>query len=309
MIDYYESRGVSNSSLSLFNYDQGGSPTKFKRNHLDRDCDFIETPSLKNGKLIHLYVEDPSKFLLSDVTAPSGKMKDLVEKAFEIYDVTMGFMMSLDSAVLQARKIVEYNNKLKDDTVIEKFNKEGKKYFDFLCDSNDKICLDKDEYKIVTGCTSSLTSNKAASDLLFNSTGYNEYAVNWKGTYGGYELNLKALIDRIVVTDDVIKLIDLKTTSKSVFKFKSSFESFRYYRQLAFYKEAIKQCPFYKGQRFEFYIVAVQTTGLYQTVVYRIDEEYIKQGEEEYLSLLNDIGECYRKDDWSSVESLDLIKE
>jgi hypothetical protein len=50
---------------------------------------------------------------------------------------------------------------------------------------------------------------------------------------------------------------------------------------------------------FEYYIIAVETSGLYQCVVYRIGGELIRKGENEINSLLKRIAWHNYKNEWN----------
>ena len=118
-----------------------------------------------------------------------------------------------------------------------------------------------------------------------------------------YEFKIKSIIDRLVVDrdDKIIYLIDLKTTSSSVYNFESSYRKYAYYRQLALYKQALQTALPGVGladYTIKCYIVAVQTTGLNECVVYQPSAKDLKLGEVEIQSLIDRLVWHSEKNSW-----------
>jgi len=65
--DYYGVPAISNSGMKHINPDEGGTPLRYHKAVVLRETEEKESPSLENGKLVHLYVEDPGSFIVSDV--------------------------------------------------------------------------------------------------------------------------------------------------------------------------------------------------------------------------------------------------
>ena len=174
----------------------------------------------------------------------------------------------------------------------------------------------------------SINNCPKAYELLFEkpSFGSNEIQLNEEAIYWERSVNasgedfeetvnmeMKSLIDRFTLKFDdskssaFVKLIDFKTTGKGVVKFEQSFKSYRYYRQLAFYRGAImayidKNYPEFTGDvEFEYYIVAVETHSLYQCKVFKIDLEWILKGYHEIENLLKTIAYHQTTGQWSKT--------
>lgn len=294
--DYYSIKAVSNSSLGLINPSQGGSPQKFKR-FLDKAETKEETPSLRNGKLIHKYVEDPESFHISDIIKPPDMMCSWVE---EVHNKVSCYPFVTDDllneAILQT-KGDRYKATTKEQSILDKFKETGMDYLSHLQDSQGKHILTKEEHSVINSCIESLHNHPQANNLLFNNnTGpfdihFNEMDIYWVDEETG--LACKALIDRLIILPDerIVYLVDLKTTSKPISLYPDSFEFWRTYRQLAFYKEAVKQwlnTANYKGPYTLIpMIVAVETTGLHEVRCFHIEESYMEKGVKEFRELLN----------------------
>lgn len=335
-LHYYSIPAVSNSALKEINPDQGGSPAKFKKVVLDRDVTYEPNPSFENGKIIHKYVEDPKNFVISDFTKPTETMALWVGRVFN----ALPGAITVDNFLISEKIIKEIAldvregayKSMKDDTVTAKFWKEGAEYINYLfIERSDQIILNQQQLNMMDFIIESINNNPTAYELLFkepafseNVTAYNEKAIFWKkevspgGTYKDASINMKSLVDRFKLnfvskSSIVVDLIDFKTTSSTVANFKYSFQKYRYYRQLAVYKEAItefiQQAFILKGDYpkdtsivFNHYIVAVETTGLYQCKVFKIGEKYIEKGENEYDRLLKKIAYHQASGQWSKTQ-------
>jgi len=313
--DYYSVPAVSNSGLKYINPDQGGSPKKYKAYIFDR-VESKETPSLKNGKLIHLYVEDPSAFIISDIVLPSAMLVSWVE---EVYRSMPGLN---EEGVIESNtllKLTALNKKgdryksTKDEVKIWETFKGGLEYLKHLVVASTHIVMDRATSEIVKGATNSIMEHDTARNLLFhanpNEVILSEIGVFWKNIeYINEEkvvLECKALLDKVKIDyiNGVAIITDLKTTSKPVSNFYDTSESYHYYRQLAFYGKALKNYlsityPDVKHWTIEYNIVAVETYGIYECAVFEVDMDYIEKGIEEVNFLLSLVSYHYLFGDW-----------
>ena len=153
----------------------------------------------------------------------------------------------------------------------------------------------------------SLRAHVVANKLLFTDSDlqtYNEKEVYFKH----HNVDCKSKLDRIIVDDKnkTVTIVDLKTTSSQVYGeckplntntgilfrdwhttgFMYSCLQYAYYRQLAFYiKAAQAEYPDYKIESF---IIAVDTKGSYDVAVYKLPEEWLKEGDNEIQCLLSE---------------------
>ena len=317
--NYYAVPAISNSGMSTINPAQGGTPARYKKYVVDRDGGKEDTPSLANGKLVHLYVEDPDQFLVTDVDKPTEKLAAWVE------DVYHAFPWSEDAITPQniifTKMILEKRGDrykgLKDETKIIKKFFEGREYLLFLIRSDGQICMTTAQKEVVSGCVKSIHANDMAERLLFTlpstlmASAENEMALYWKQkvslTGASIHLDCKALLDRVVFEPETkkVKLIDLKTTGKAGALFNDSFRFYRYYRQMGWYRHALRVYLAHKYGRdqeelweIEVYIVAVETFGLYECRVFKVSEEYLSMGGSEAHDLVQRIGHSTYYNSW-----------
>jgi len=81
-----------------------------------------------------------------------------------------------------------------------------------------------------------------------------------------------------IVVDGGDMLVDIKTTSKPISEFRKSAYRYNYHRQAAFYLDGF-------GAK-EFVFIVVETQEPYQVGIFRCTENFIDQGRQEYISLL-----------------------
>jgi hypothetical protein len=351
---------VSNSAMSALNPQEGGSIRKFINFFKEREEATYGTPSLKNGKLIHKYIEAPETFAVEDFIKPTDMMAGLLEKAAQLhYDATKGFVEKLkgintqitsslkkaetaSAEILQTQAAFEKLSRLFNTTVedairifrcaridtsaykartelglVEDIVEAAKDspithYLKFLLNSKGKIVLSADDHKVIIGALNSLNTHKAVAELLGLRKDdfavvdpveiFREQPVFWKETItfeDGTKLPVqcKALLDRLIINHrtKTITYVDLKTTSYSIYTFQISFEDYRYYRQMAFYRRAIEFWfnSFYSGSynlseyTVDVLIVPVETKGLYLTGIYEVDQRWLIKGRAEAKTLLS----------------------
>ena len=315
MENYYEVQAISNSGMSNINPEQGGSPAKYKRFVLDRDKPEDDTATLKNGKLIHKYIEDKDAFKVADITKPSEMMSEWVEEVWSLVDTTFPKPIineesdTLRLIVMSARG--ERYKSMKEDTVCNKFFKEGLEYLTFLESAQDKHVITDATREILEGVIQGIENKPKAKELLFGKTEQfgdvvlKEFPIYWTETVDDIELSCKGLIDQLNISPEnkTVDLIDGKTSSKPGSKFADSMRSYRYYRQLAWYKRGIlkylaKEYPEITDWKFTCWIITFETTGLYECHVYKVLNDWLCEGQREYSEILSRIAYHTKASTW-----------
>lgn len=316
---YFSIPALSNSDMAAIYHEQGGSPAKYKKYIIDREKPKEETPSLENGKLIHLYVEKPTEFVVSDVDRPTDMLAEWVEEVFKSYSQFDSSYISKENVSLKLACIKYKGDRykpLKDEVKIwEKFQ-EGFEYLKHLCLTIAKpLCITSGQKVTIENCINSLKTNPYAKKLLFDLPDtfgdevLSEQAYCWNEVVGDYSIPAKGLLDRLIIEHSKkrITLVDLKTTSKPISRFIDSIEKYRYYRQLAWYLNAIYNCilkgkPDIAEWKVDIRIVAVETTGLYETKVFTLSSEYLSKGYEEINQILKTLKFAMKNDQWVYTE-------
>jgi len=269
--EYYLLKGyVSNSSLNYIEE----SPEKFRK-YLNGELEETTASYLSTGTLTHMKVLEKAKYAKEVVpfeytTPGSAQRKKFIETFAELKD-----KKGLDEALIESYK-GSYSTKESDEKVLEKatvLRKTLESYERYLKASKVKTVIQPKEAEKINSLEAKLKEHKATKELLFSTSdllddgetvAYNEHMILWQ--WNG--VKCKSLIDRIVVDkkNKVVKLVDLKTTSK-MSEFESSFKKYHYNRQIAFYlmairygiKDFIDEGETFVDYKIEAYIAAVDT--------------------------------------------------
>lgn len=120
---------------------------------------------------------------------------------------------------------------------LSKFDKEGKAYLADILNGAGKQVIDFDTNAQATKLAGILKTNEFTGKYFEKSNMF-QTAIKWKY----YGVPCKSLLDIIHIDDsnETIRPVDLKTTGKSVFSFPTSYMTFKYYLQAAFYTNALR---------------------------------------------------------------------
>lgn len=178
-----------------------------------------------------------NNFIVSNVAAPTGQMKELVD-----YMWNNGYNeVDDDQLIIEGYDYVGFK-KAGIDNIRDRFYKEAKQYLDFLLESEGKTIISQSEYDNVLAMKNGLNSTDIYTryiepeddnvEVLF------QLPVYWKST----GRNCKSLIDIVRINHQTKEIypIDLKTTSDNQDKFMLSILKYRYYLQGAFYFDALR---------------------------------------------------------------------
>jgi len=119
-----------------------------------------------------------------------------------------------------------------------------------------------------------------------------------------FDFQCKAIIDHVAdLGNMVFTLSDIKTSSYPVNRFHEKIKSWKIYRQLAFYEYALRAIK-EQDIKIHFYVIAVQTTDVFQVMPYKIDRDLIDYGKEEIKELFKRINFHLKKDEWIHQKEL-----
>lgn len=203
-------------------------------------------------------------------------------------------------------------------------------YYNFLKRADGKVALTRDIAETLKGAHTSLINNPKVQNLLFAENTESRQVIKeipfyftCKGEYG--KLKCKAKLDNIIIDFDKKEIIinDLKTYGEGSIYNKyipirkedlgqTSFEYYRTYRQLSLYRIAVNKClvsafPELEGFRIKVNIVAVETTGYYESDVFEISHPWIYKGNSELSNLFERI--CYHRDNNTWKRSMEFDKD
>lgn len=327
---------ISNSTLGYINPNQGGTFLRFK-NYLSKKDERTESLSLERGRLLHTYIENKDEFFVEADNKPSDAICKVVQLLVEEFKDAQDKLINastMKARILEHCATVDYGQSWNEDTRVNKIVKEGTAYFTHLLENNGKHMISASTRDILMNAITALERSPERLyiiDLKSSdaATPYGAYLLGervfFKREYPIlFELDgitCKALLDVVHIdfTKKEIMIRDLKTTSQPVAKFmgttryvqqgqevvmdwnNGSFQNYHYYRQMAFYFEAIRsQLPaehFDIAQwRFLFIIDVVETCEPYEMQSYQIMPNWVYAGVAEVKGLLRLVKEYIKEE-------------
>ena len=242
----------SYSSLNKLLY----SPQLFYKHYVLKQKEEEIGAALVEGKLIHCLLLDPEsfdkQFLLLPGNIPSDNPKKVIESVYEYYrsepvvkeDTTLE---DYKSKILEVLKEVNLYQSLKtDDQRIEKILTDAnKEYFSFLLKREGKTIVDISTLERCLTVVEHLKTHPVIPTLIGignpdqNVQVFNELPMQME--LDGYPFGIKGIIDNLVIDVDknVIRINDLKTTSKTISEFQDTVEFYKLWLQAALYKQMV----------------------------------------------------------------------
>jgi hypothetical protein len=236
---------LSYSRISLL----AKSPKLFHKKYILNEEIINNKTSVNLGSALDALLTEPNtfydKFAVITEKKPTGQLENFITKLLEIRKFTPE---SFEEAYNYTKLLNGGKLKYTINSFIERFQIEGKKYYDCIINSENKIILSFEELLKCQEAVNSLKTNKFTSKYLSDSLSYNEdiiilnqYSLESTSIYGNY--TFKGIIDKIIIDtkNKTIQGIDLKTTSKSTYSFDSTIYTYRYDIQCIIYQSFLEE--------------------------------------------------------------------
>lgn len=289
-IPYYEDNTrISNSAIGWF---LNKGPAYFRR-MLDGKEKGLDLPQLRKGTMIHEFLLQPDKFWDDYVLFDGDKPKSAQAQKFcenLINTVEIELNKQLSDAYRKSYSIVGKS----EDKILSEALKISVEYKDYIeAIRSKKVLISQYDLDQLMKIQHNVGEHKLARQLIRragehgNIHVYHEFQINWD-YYVNDELNhgaytpiaCKSLLDSCTFNFDTrtCTIMDIKTTAK-LWHFEDSMKEFDYCRQLCFYKEAVYwyltnvlelSIDEFCKWRFEFYIIAIDTTGSNEIRVFKL---------------------------------------
>ena len=289
-IPYYEDNTrISNSAIGWF---LNKGPAYF-RNMLNGKEKGLDLPQLRKGTMIHEFLLQPDKFWNDYVLFDGEKPKSAQAQKFcenLINTVEIELNKQLSEAYRKSYSIVGKS----EDKILSEALKISVEYKDYIeAIKSKKILISQYDLDQLMKIQHNVDEHKLAKQLLqkagdySNIHVYHEFQINWDYLVED-ELNhgtltpiaCKSLLDSCTFNFDTktCTIMDIKTTAK-LWHFEDSMKEFDYCRQLCFYQEAVywylnNELELSSDEinewRFEYYIIAIDTTGSNEIRVFRL---------------------------------------
>ena len=302
--EYRAKEAINYSSLSAL----ATSP----QSYITRD-DMEVIPAFRKGSAVDCLLTTPDDFHSEFYVMNVNKMPS---------EMMMKYIDELFITDSHEKAYIKSGYKLKQERVEEKFNTEGKEYYDGLKDARGKTILSYDEYTHIQMAVNQVKEGDFTKEyfpiMSPNPMGSGpirrlyQFPIYWE--LEGHAC--KSLLDILVVDPDKkeISPIDLKTTGKSALNFRSAFMKWKYYLQAAFYTEAVNfwknndaSLADYKINKFKF--IVVETLGQNPPVIYEVTENDLNIGRnggfdqygnviKGFINLIEDLGYHEKAGKW-----------
>lgn len=308
--DYFTKQGISNSQLSLFNYDRD----LYYKVYISKELPQKESDSLLLGSLVHDILAQENinkKYQIFETPREiSGKMGSYI-KTLAKYDTLN------ENVYKNAFESADYAKSTNPDRIRAEFleKEENKRYYDYLrlrTNEGSKKIVDKEDFELAVELSKIVENNPlwdilTPEDTINNKTEiFLEKEFFWEDERT--KLSLKAKLDRIYINHNTkhIKYFDYKTDSRNpIWKYKETFEYWKTYRQFAFYNLALMHWAEYNGMadyHIDLYVVPIDIRNKRSDIML-IGEEYLIRGESEIRKDLLDLQWHIQNDLWSYTKS------
>ena len=253
------------------------SPVLFHQHYILKQRDDVVDKPMVEGKLLHCLLLNPeefeNEFVLMSSDMPSDGPRKVLDKIYEIMKANGksemdGTFMDHILDVLKEQNL--YQSLKTDDQRIDKMTTEKNiKYLDYKFQAEKKTVVDQDMYDFAKNTVETIKSNSKLMDIMgFNQDSlttnikqYNELDLVCL-EFEDYSFGIRGIIDNLVVDHDakVIRVNDLKKSSKSIGQFEESIDYYNYWMQAALYRllvNHIKETTFGVDYPVEFRFIVV----------------------------------------------------
>jgi hypothetical protein len=234
------------------------SPGAFYQHYVLKQRDDTVDKGMAEGRLIHCMLLTPEKFddefVVIPNSFPSENPKRVMERLHahitESYPQIMDtresmipHLKNVENAVLDILKDENLHQTLKTDQqrLDRMLTEKNMEYLDFMLKKNGRIVVDKSMVDFATRLKETFMNNNQMRELM----GMND--VSWMQVYNEVELamfptmfefGIRGIIDNLVIDhkEQVIRVNDLKKTSKPLSLFPETMEYYSYWLQAAIYR-------------------------------------------------------------------------
>jgi hypothetical protein len=317
--NYYDTYGVSNSSLNYALPECGGSYKKF-RAFMAGEIGKEETPEMKLGTLIHKFLENPSTVFQVIKNMPSEAICRIIK---DIAPDTRPELKDYPKEIVVNARHYDYQRGWGDEAICKKIVTEGSEYFKALHSGN--TIIDQETSDLLQNISNEIRKDYShlLDDKAFEALAGADWKVMKEAAFSWVEdeITFKMLIDRLEINDKrkEIDFYDFKTTSKPLslymgykgYKVEGStadllsiVEDFHhgtmlYYhvpRQIQFYKRGLQQL--FPGYKVTGHVVAIEVNAPYEIAIFNISAvpAYEKYGDMLIDRALKKVSEFFEKE-------------
>lgn len=238
--NYYEVKAVSQSQLTNLSYGP-----KYYKNNLDKVQE--DSDAMTIGSLVDCLITEKDNFhklyYISKFSKPTAQMGLYVDLLFKSYVPDEGILHH-ENAYEQLR--LDNGGKLRDslDKFKERFEVEGRNYFDELVTGLNYKVITPEQFDIAEKVVNSLLTNEFTSKEFEGEEVLTQMEILWDyvSPVDDEIIKCKSKLDLVVInnSEKTIYPKDIKVKMDNVGDFYSSYLRFRYDLQAAFYTDALE---------------------------------------------------------------------
>ncbi len=283
--EYFRNPRISNSLLGMV----GSNPRWVKMKQDNPDLEDEEKQYFRLGSALDCLLTSPELFTEEFEIVEHNRPYGLLGKFIDHLPIGLTPNTPLDKYQIAYDKS---GYKMKLATVVRKFweNTEAANFYYASKKISGKSILSKDEKERVFNMMTLMEANPYAQDYFdrdkYSTISEVEFRYQLPIYFEYRNQECKALLDGLKVIHEhkVIQPFDLKTTGKHVNDFNISFTQFGYYRQAAFYTEAIRHWQVdndlvdYSILPFKFIVVSSRISDSHPAIIWDCSENDIQVG-------------------------------
>ncbi len=170
----------------------------------------------------------------------------------------------------------------------------GKEWTAWQLANAGRVQATEDEHEQCIAMSAAVNGHRAAGAYLASAAALTEQTVKWRHGLG---IDCKGRLDWVDPGQNLV--IDLKTTRDATeFEFGRAAARYKYHTRAAWYADG---CAARFGEMPGFVLIAVEKEPPYAVAVYRIGDQALDMGRNDYEKLLIQLKVCRERDEWPGI--------
>lgn len=295
------------------------SPGAFYQHYVLRQRDDTTDKAMAEGKLIHCMLLNPEKFedefVVIPGSFPSENPKRVMERlhahitesyrdVVDVRESMLPYLENVQNALLDILKDENLHQTLKTDQqrLDRMLSEKNMEYLDFLFKKKDRVIVDKDMVTFAQRVCETFTTNPSMRKIMGMDMVKDVYNETELVMYNDYEFGIRGIIDNLVVDhhQKVIRINDIKKTSKPLSQFGETLEYYKYWLQAAIYKmivDNVKMTTYGVDYPVEFRFLVVDP--YMQIAPFRVSEKSMEEYMESTIDALDMADRHFRNKDFT----------
>jgi hypothetical protein len=297
------------------------SPGAFYQHYILKQREDQTDKAMAEGKLIHCLLLNPEKFedefVVLPNSFPSDNPKRVIERVHahitetypqieDVRETMLPYLTNVQNTLLDILKDENLHQTLKTDQqrLDRMLTEKNMEYLDFLLKRKGRTVVEKDMVTFAERVRETFSNNVTMRKLMGmnNPVSMSVHNETELVMFSDYEFGIRGIIDNLVVDHDqkVIRVNDLKKTSKPLALFGETVEYYKYWMQAAIYKmivDNVKQTTYGVDYPVEFRFLVVDP--YMQIAPVKVSEETMSKYMEMTINALNMANRHFQNKDFT----------